>query len=92
MANNPMESERVRQNIDGMKALLVNENAAAAGVPGSCSFKHSFSFILIELVNCEHFGEILDWFGPIGHPDTTTPNDTVLDHIRDILRQPYECL
>lgn len=42
-----------------------------------------------ETVDCERFGEILDWFGPIGHPDQTPATATILDHIREILKQAW---
>jgi serine/threonine protein kinase len=37
-----------------------------------------------EVVNLEHFGRVLNYFGPL-----TDANHTVLDNIRELLRQPW---
>jgi hypothetical protein len=67
--------QQVNCNISCLKALLAVENT------------HNVDRVLI--VDCERFGELLDWFGPIGHPDNTKFGSTILDHIREVCRQPW---
>jgi len=73
---NDVLANQVRNNVACLRALLATENSRNVGDPQL-------------VVDCEKFGELLDWFGPIGHPDVARMGNTILDHIREICRQPW---
>jgi len=42
-----------------------------------------------EVVDIEKFGEFLEWWGPLGDPETTPWNENVLDHVRQTLQNVW---
>lgn len=40
-------------------------------------------------VTLEHFGDLLEWVGPITDPQTTPLDKTVLDNIRELMEQAW---
>eukprot|EP01125_Pyxidicula_operculata_P000455 TRINITY_DN10484_c0_g1_i1.p1 TRINITY_DN10484_c0_g1~~TRINITY_DN10484_c0_g1_i1.p1 ORF type:complete len:491 (+),score=105.96 TRINITY_DN10484_c0_g1_i1:110-1582(+) len=70
----PEEVETVDLNFRCLKAILV-ENPRL-------NLHH-------DHVSLEYWGKILEWFGPIGDPESTPYSKTILDSIRLILKEPW---
>lgn len=88
---NAFEKERVRVNVEVFAHSIRCISRRISALTHQCmrallAKTHDHGNEL--QVALEDFGAILDWFGPIGRPENTPANDTILDHIRDILRQP----
>eukprot|EP01128_Nolandella_sp_AFSM9_P010772 TRINITY_DN7496_c0_g1_i1.p1 TRINITY_DN7496_c0_g1~~TRINITY_DN7496_c0_g1_i1.p1 ORF type:complete len:493 (-),score=71.45 TRINITY_DN7496_c0_g1_i1:286-1764(-) len=66
----------IRLNLECLKALLSKPPASKTDTT------------LTEVVNLEHFGKILEWFGPIEDPSTNS-GETILDYMRQLLKYPW---
>eukprot|EP01126_Amoeba_proteus_P021429 TRINITY_DN2176_c0_g2_i6.p1 TRINITY_DN2176_c0_g2~~TRINITY_DN2176_c0_g2_i6.p1 ORF type:complete len:495 (-),score=91.27 TRINITY_DN2176_c0_g2_i6:146-1630(-) len=74
-ALDPQDAARVNLNLRCLKEILCEK---PKGRPGE-----------ISMVTLERFGDLLEWVGPITDPKATPINDTVLDHIRQLMEQPW---
>jgi len=76
---NPDDFRRVNLNLRCLKAILADKQILKAADSSRQG----------DIVQLEHFGDLLEWVGPIGNPKTTPINDTILDHIRVLLSHQW---
>jgi serine/threonine protein kinase len=68
--------KRVNLNLKCLKAILADKPQLKAEKKG-------------DVVQLEHFGDLLEWMGPIGDPKTTPISNTILDNIRTLLEYSW---